>query len=126
MTERRRAAHRQRRDTLAARVVARVVAFHVVCLGWVFFASDSLSTAGVVLRRLVTEWHGSPEVTATAVVLLLAVLVAQLLPAGTTAPARKAFLSLGLVGQATGLAVGLLLVDAFGPTGVPPFIYYRF
>jgi D-alanyl-lipoteichoic acid acyltransferase DltB (MBOAT superfamily) len=126
MTERRRGAHRQRRDTLASRLLAHVVAFHVVCLGWVFFASDSLSTAALVLRRLVTEWHGTSAVPVTAVALLLAVLVAQLLPRRVTAPALAVFLRLGVVGASVALAVALLVIDALGPTGVAPFIYYRF
>jgi D-alanyl-lipoteichoic acid acyltransferase DltB (MBOAT superfamily) len=126
LRERRRAAHRARRDTLLSRATGRVVAFHVVCLGWVFFASENLGQAGVLLRRLVTGWSVSPEVSALLVPLLVTVLVAQLLPDRVYTAAREAFRSAGPALQAAGLAVALLLVDALGPEGVAPFIYYRF
>lgn len=126
MRERRRAARRVRRDTVLSRIGARLVAFHVVCLGWVFFASENLGQAGVLLRRLVTEWGVAPEVPLLLVPVLLAVLVAQLLPARLTTSARAVFVSAGPVSQAAGLAVALMVVDALGPTGVAPFIYYRF
>ncbi|MGH2637250.1 MAG: MBOAT family O-acyltransferase, partial [Actinomycetota bacterium] len=38
------------------RLRARVVTFHVVCLGWVFFRADSIGSAFEVLSRLVRGW----------------------------------------------------------------------
>jgi D-alanyl-lipoteichoic acid acyltransferase DltB (MBOAT superfamily) len=124
--ERRRAHRRRRRDTVLARAGARVVAFHVVCLGWVFFASESLSQAGVLLRRLGTGWDAVPEVSGLLVPLLLAVLAVQLLPVRVTGRIRTGYVSAAPALQVAGLAAGLTVVDALGPTGVAPFIYYRF
>jgi len=124
--ERRRAAGRRRPDSVLHRAVGRVVTFHVVCLGWVFFASESLGQAWVLLRGLVDGWAVGIDVPALLVPLLLLVLLAQLLPERATARSRDLFAQAGPVLQGTGLAVGLLLVDALGPEGVAPFIYYRF
>lgn len=126
MRERRRAAGRPHRDTVVSRAVGRAVAFHVVCLGWVFFASESIGQAGVLLRGLLHGWSVPPELPALLVPLLLAVLAAQLLSPRATNGLRTAFRSSGFALQAAALAVGLLVVDALGPEGVAPFIYYRF
>lgn len=124
--EHRRRAGRPRRDTALSRAVARVATFHVVCLGWVFFASESLGQAGVLLRGLRHGWGVSPDVPALLAPLLVLVLLAQLLPERATARARSGFASAGWALQGAGLAAALLLVDALGPEGVAPFLYYRF
>ena len=41
-------------------VVQRLVTFHIVCLGWVFFRADSFSTATTLLGRLFTAWGPRP------------------------------------------------------------------
>ncbi len=39
---------------------ARFVTFQVVCLGWLFFRSDTLGNAFAMLSRLVVGWGPSP------------------------------------------------------------------
>jgi D-alanyl-lipoteichoic acid acyltransferase DltB (MBOAT superfamily) len=126
MTERRRAAHRARSTAMPARVLAHLVALHVVCLGWVFFASSDLGQAGVLLRGLAHGWPHVPDVPLLLVVLLLAVLVAQLHPGRLAPAARSVFTASPALVQGALLAAALLCVDALGPEGVAPFIYYRF
>ena len=43
--------------------VQRVVTFHIVCLGWIFFRADSFSTATTLIGRLFTAWGRAPLVT---------------------------------------------------------------
>ena len=124
--EHRRAAGRPRRDTVASRAVGRLVTFHVVCLGWVLFASESLQQAWVLLRGLGSGWGVSLDVPALLAPLLLAVLVAQLLPERATAWSRAAYRRSGPLLQGAALGLALLLLDALGPEGVAPFLYYRF
>lgn len=126
MREHRRAAGRAKHDTAPARVLHRVVAFHVVCLGWVFFASENLDQAWVLLRGLGAGWDVAPEVPGLLFLVLLAVLVAQLLPTRLTTATRGVYVTATPALQAAGLAGALLVVDALGPQGVAPFIYYRF
>jgi D-alanyl-lipoteichoic acid acyltransferase DltB (MBOAT superfamily) len=126
MTERRRAAHRPRSTSLPARVVAHVVALHVVCLGWIFFASSDLGQARVLLRRLLIGWPALPDVPVLLVLLLLGVLAVQLHPGRLAPVVRSRFAASPALLQGVGLAAALLLVDALGPEGVAPFIYYRF
>ena len=40
------------RQTAAWRWMARILLFHAVCLGWVFFRASSFAIAFVMLRRL--------------------------------------------------------------------------
>jgi hypothetical protein len=50
----------------------------------------------------------------------------QYVPTTVVARVLRGFGRLGVVPQATCLAVGLMLVDTLGPPGVAPFIYFRF
>ena len=105
----------------------RLVTFHLVCLAWVFFRADSFATATAVLRRLVTGWaQPSPAVTPLVVGLIVAALAAQQLPRdlGDRVAVSLGRLRPALVGVLA--ALGLLAVDAFGPQGVAPFIYFQF
>ena len=43
----------------AARGVGRILTFHVVCFGWIFFRADSFGARGQVLERLVRRRGGS-------------------------------------------------------------------
>lgn len=126
MREHRRAHGRHHNETVVARVLHRVVAFHVVCLGWVFFASESLGQATVLLRGLVHGWSVAPAVPALLFLVLAAVLVVQLLPRRLTDDARALYVRAPTVLQPVALAGALVVVDALGPQGVAPFIYYRF
>src|ERR671937_2049575 len=58
----------------------RIVTFHVVCLGWVFFRADSFGTAMTVLGRVFTAWGSAPLVTPLVLLALAVGLGAQLLP----------------------------------------------
>ncbi|HEY7563560.1 MAG TPA: MBOAT family protein [Acidimicrobiia bacterium] len=103
----------------------RFVIFHLVCLGWVLFRSDSLQTAGSVLTRL-TEWGPAPAVTPAIVALIVAGIGVQYLPEDFRLRLREWFAGLRPVGMATALGLLLLVTDGLGPEGVAPFIYFQF
>ena len=107
------------------RVVRRMLTFHVVCLGWVLFRSDSVSTAGTVLSRL-AHWGPAPAVTPAVIVLVVATLATQYLPVGYRLRMRTAFSELRPIAMAGILGGLLLVIDALGPEGVAPFIYFQF
>jgi alginate O-acetyltransferase complex protein AlgI len=104
----------------------RLRTFHVVCLGWVFFRSESLADAGAVLARLVTGWGQPSTVPLLLVVTIAAVIGSQYVPADLATRARARTARLGPVPQAALAAGALTLIDVLGPAGVPPFLYFRF
>ena len=63
----------------------------------------------------------------TSVVLAIVVGIgSQYVPAGAVDALVARFHRLRLVAQGAVLAVSLMIIDSLGPTGVAPFIYYRF
>jgi len=114
-------------DTALRRLVARVVTFHIVCFGWIFFRADSFGRAWDVITQLVTAWgQPSPLVTSSIVLAIVVGIGSQYVPVAAIAAVLRGFQRLALPAQAACLAVGLMLVDTLGPPGVAPFIYFRF
>jgi hypothetical protein len=106
---------------------ARVVTFHLVCLGWVFFRADSISSAFEVLGRLVRGWgEGADLVTPMVVVAIAGMLVLQNLRRSPAESLQDVFSRAGPVLQGAALALVLLAITTLGPQGVSPFIYFQF
>ena len=115
------------RPTVVRTAVHRIVTFNVVCLAWIFFRADSLSTAGDVLTGLFTQWgEGAPLVTAGVLLTIAAGIAWQYVPARVADLVAVRFSRVGFALQGAVLAVCLALVAAMGPEGVAPFIYFRF
>jgi alginate O-acetyltransferase complex protein AlgI len=109
------------------RWAGRLVTFHFVCLGWIFFRASSLNAADSVIRRLFDAWGQPSPLVTTGVLLAIALgLGANYLPARLTTLTFDRFGRLPTAAQAGCLALGLMLVDTLGPQGVAPFIYFRF
>jgi len=107
--------------------LGRLVTFHFVCFGWVFFNADSFATALDLLGRLITGWTIGPELVTPLVVLAIAaVLVAQLIPPLLARQASAALSTVPVPALAVGFAVWIMVVVAFGPEGVSEFIYFQF
>jgi D-alanyl-lipoteichoic acid acyltransferase DltB (MBOAT superfamily) len=107
--------------------VGRLVTFHVVCFAWIFFRADSFTRAGQVLERLVSAWgQGSPLVTTSVVLAILVGIVGQYVRPTAVTGLLRAFGRLPAVAQGACVGVALVLINTLGPTGVAPFIYFRF
>jgi D-alanyl-lipoteichoic acid acyltransferase DltB (MBOAT superfamily) len=116
-----------RPHTRAQQWLGRVLTFHVVCLGWIFFRADSFGTARGVIVRLFDAWgQGSPLVTTSVVLAILVGIGAQYVRPTAVGSVLVAFRRLPVLAQAACVAVALTLVNTLGPTGVAPFIYFRF
>jgi alginate O-acetyltransferase complex protein AlgI len=116
-----------RPHTRAQQWLGRLLTFHVVCFAWVFFRADSFSRAGDMLERLFTAWgQTSPLVTTSVVLAILAGILGQYLRPTAVSALLGSFQRLPVVAQAASVAVALTLIDTLGPTGVAPFIYFRF
>jgi D-alanyl-lipoteichoic acid acyltransferase DltB (MBOAT superfamily) len=111
----------------AACWIGRLITFHVVCFGWIFFRADSFARAGQLLEQLTTAWRAPSPLISTSVVLAIAVgILTQYVRPQALGATLGVFERLPAVAQATTLGICLVLIDTLGPTGVAPFIYFRF
>lgn len=128
-----RARHREARGLPSGPVTtaevwrARIMTFHLVCLGWVFFRAESIGSALEVLGRLVTGWdEPAPLVTPLVVSAIAGMLAIQNLPRSPAERLQRAFARMGPVLQGVSLALVLFAITSAGPQGVTPFIYFQF
>jgi alginate O-acetyltransferase complex protein AlgI len=105
----------------------RLATFALVCVGWVFFRSDSMTTAFTLLGRLLVGWTSPTEVVTPLVLGTIAFMLAL-----QYAPREPGLLlqerisrwrpvPMGLAG-----AGALFVISTLGPQGVAPFIYFQF
>jgi alginate O-acetyltransferase complex protein AlgI len=114
-------------DTFLRRNWQRFVTFQIVCFAWIFFRSDSFSTAWDMITGLFTRWgEASPLVTAGVLLAIAVGIGSQYLPARVPRMIMAQFGRLPIAGQAVVLAFGLMVIQAMGPEGVAPFIYFQF
>lgn len=105
--------------------VRRLVTFHLVCLGWVFFRAESLGDALTILGRLTAG--GEVALVTPAVLALIAIGIGfQYVPKDLGARLEVAVGRIRPLPVGLALGVGLLFVDALGPEGIAPFIYFQF
>jgi Predicted membrane protein involved in D-alanine export len=114
-------------DTVWRRIGRRVATFHIVCLGWVFFRAETFHVAWVMLTRLFVGWTQPTPLITGGVVLAIAVGIAmQYIPRNVIDRAQIVFSRLSPVQMGLAMAVALVFIDALGPQGVAPFIYFAF
>ncbi len=107
-------------------VVRWLVTFHVVCLAWVFFRSESLSAAVEMLGAVANFDNYAGTATPLVIAVTFGALAFQFMPADWFELLRDGFASLGWVAQGAVVGVSLVAIDVLGPTGVAPFIYFQF
>jgi D-alanyl-lipoteichoic acid acyltransferase DltB (MBOAT superfamily) len=113
------------RQTVAWRWIARLLLFHAVCLGWVFFRAPSFDIAFAVLHRLAI-----PGALTLATVPVMLALVLGI--AGQYQPVRWRKSLEGELGcwpamaRGAAFAIAIFAIELLGPSGVAPFIYFRF
>jgi D-alanyl-lipoteichoic acid acyltransferase DltB (MBOAT superfamily) len=116
-----------RPTTRAQQWIGRVITFHVVCFAWIFFRADTFTRAWQVIERLFTAWgQGSPLVTTSVVLAILVGVLTQYVRPTAVGDIVRGFGRLPVLAQSACVAVALTLINTLGPTGVAPFIYFRF
>lgn len=105
-------------------VLATVLTFHFVCAGWVLFRSTSLTAAGDVFSAIALGASGPVPVWVGAVVLVA--LLSSLSSVEAFSAARARFSRLPLIAQGVMFALLVVALDALGPRGIAPFIYFQF
>ncbi len=107
-------------------VIRWAVTFHIVCLAWVFFRAESFGTAFTLLWRIIAAPGIGPLVTPMVLFVIALMLASQFVPTEAVNKAQAAFSRTVPAVQAVVLAGSLLVINALGPEGVPPFIYFQF
>jgi alginate O-acetyltransferase complex protein AlgI len=109
----------------AWRWISRILLFHAVCAGWVFFRASTFEIAFDVFGRLAVPGAVTLASAPVCVVLFLG-LAGQYMPSRW----RNAFeVELGRwpsLARGAALAVAVTLIEILGPSGVAPFIYFQF
>ena len=100
--------------------------FHVICLSWVFFRAESFGQAFALLGRLTAGGESIPLVSAGLLLIVGLILAAQFVPPAAPEILRSRFGLSGPGFQIIALVLVLTAIDAFGPDGVAPFIYFQF
>ncbi|MGH8775477.1 MAG: MBOAT family O-acyltransferase [Jiangellaceae bacterium] len=105
--------------------IRRLMTFHLVCLAWIFFRSDTLGGAFDVIGRI-AGGEASQPLNPVVVLVVVAMLASQFVPTGVVGRMRAVFSSWSLRAQVAAMAACLVAVDVLGPAGVDPFIYFQF
>lgn len=104
-----------------------LLTFHIVVLAWVFFRAQSLDGALDVLGQLLSFTGGPSElVTPLLVVTIVAMVASQFVPPRVPEQVERAFGRLAPALQSGLVAVALVGINALGPEGIAPFIYFQF
>ncbi|HVF08730.1 MAG TPA: MBOAT family protein, partial [Actinomycetota bacterium] len=105
----------------------RASTFALVCVGWVFFRSDSIGTAFTVLGRLFVGWATPTElVTPLGVATIALMLALQNAPPQPGLRLQRTISRWRPVPLGLACAVALFVIATLGPQGVAPFIYFQF
>lgn len=108
------------------RGVGVVLTFHVVCLGWILFRSDTFEKARLVLERLGEGSLYHPNVDSRVLAVMVAGFAGHFLPTRWFSALREGFCRLPALGQAALLFGVLLLVRRMASAEAVPFVYFQF
>jgi alginate O-acetyltransferase complex protein AlgI len=112
--------------SVGRRWLGRLITFHFVCIGWVFFRAINFETAVQLLTRSLTAWGPAPLVTGALVVVIFGALALQYIPDHLSQRLELAYARLPLPAQGAALGIIFALTVALGPKGIAPFIYFQF
>ncbi len=114
------------RNSLWAKIISVFLVFHFVCIGWVFFRARSFSLAIEYFKALGNLSVPVTLLTPFVVFLIVIGIGMHFIPPEPGQWIRDRFSRLPIVLQGIILGVLLVMISAFGPEGVAPFIYFRF
>jgi len=117
----------RRASSPAAKVIATLAVFHFVCLAWIFFRAEDFELARLYIAGLGSGWRAGLQQAGPAMVALIALgLGMQFTPPDLFDRAAAALerAPVWSLGAAAGIVVAA--INALGPDGIAPFIYFRF
>jgi D-alanyl-lipoteichoic acid acyltransferase DltB (MBOAT superfamily) len=120
------ASTRQTRQTVWFKPFQIVFTFHYVCLAWIFFNAESLSSALSYLRSLGNTEIQAKYLTPFSVFLIGCGLMTQFVKSDLLDKIEARAMQIPLPLQATAMAFVVVVVTALSPGSLAPFIYFRF
>ena len=111
----------------AARIVATVIVFHFVCFAWIFFRAEDFEVARLYIAGFGAGWSGGLQQAGPFMVALTLIGLAGQFTSGALFE-RAAIALARMPSWGIGAAAGIVgaAINALGPEGVAPFIYFRF
>jgi alginate O-acetyltransferase complex protein AlgI len=110
-----------------ARFVSVLVVFHFVCLAWIFFRAEDFTMAWLYIAGFGAGWSDGLQQAGPLMVALIALgLVGQFLPELVFERTAEALGRMPVWGLGATAGIVVAAINALGPEGVAPFIYFRF
>ena len=103
-----------------------IMTFHFVCLTWIFFNAESFSSAIDFLASFGNTEPAAKMLTPLTLILLSVGMLTQFVPGNWLDSLEMKLQRVPLPIQATGLAAVVVMVTAFSPGALAPFIYFKF
>jgi alginate O-acetyltransferase complex protein AlgI len=113
------------RNSSGWRWASRFLLFHAVCAGWVFFRASSFEIAFDVFRRLSAGGAATLASGPVCIVLFLG-LAGQYMPVRWRNGLEVELGRWPVMARGAAVAGAIALIEILGPSGVAPFIYFRF
>ncbi|MGA2673517.1 MAG: MBOAT family protein [Terracidiphilus sp.] len=113
------------RATAAWKWTARILLFHAVCVGWVFFRASSFEIAFAVFGRLAVPGAATLATVPVLLVLFLG-LAGQWMPPRWRNGFEVELARWPALARGAALAAAIATIEILGPSGVAPFIYFQF
>ena len=111
----------------AAKIIATLIVFHFVCLAWIFFRAEDFAVASLYIGGLASGWGEGVQQAGPFVVALIATgLSGQFTPDALFDRVALAFARVPSWGLGAMAGIVVAMINALGPEGVAPFIYFRF
>jgi alginate O-acetyltransferase complex protein AlgI len=111
----------------AAKIIATLIVFHFVCLAWIFFRAEDFAVASLYIAGLASGWGEGVQQAGPFVVGLIAIgLAGQFAPDALFDRVALAFARVPSWGLGAIAGIVVAMINALGPEGVAPFIYFRF
>jgi len=111
----------------AAKLIATLVVFHFVCLAWIFFRAEDFEVARLFIAGLGHGWAEGVQQAKPFTVALIAIgLAGQFTPPGLFARVAEGLMRVPVWGLGATAGIIVAAIQALGPEGIAPFIYFRF
>lgn len=111
---------------MLSRALGVLITFHVVCLGWILFRSESFELAQAYLAGLARWGDPTQFLTPFLVGMVSLSLACHFLPTETVERTAERIEGCGAITLGLILGLGILLIEMVAPEGVAPFIYFQF
>jgi alginate O-acetyltransferase complex protein AlgI len=113
--------------TPAGKIVATLIVFHFVCFAWIFFRAEDFAVAWLYIRGLGAGWGDGLQQAGPFMLALIAIgMAGQFTPDALFERLAVGFARVPGWGLGAMAGTAVALINALGPEGVAPFIYFRF